>query len=45
MPLYDEIYKRKNYEYWWILEKEIETFCIRNKIKYISYFYHEKIRK
>jgi DNA repair photolyase len=45
MPLYDEIYKRKNYEYWWILEKEIETFCLRNKIKYISYFYHEKIRK
>ncbi|MDR2808800.1 MAG: radical SAM protein [Spirochaetaceae bacterium] len=45
MPLYDEIYKWKNNEYWWILEKEIETFGIENKIKCVSYFYHEKIRK
>jgi DNA repair photolyase len=44
MPLYDEIYKRKNYEYWWILEKEIESFCLKNKIKFVSYFYHEKIK-
>jgi DNA repair photolyase len=45
MPLYNEIYKRNNYEYWRILEKEIETFCLKNNINYTSYFYHEKIRK
>jgi DNA repair photolyase len=45
MPLYDEIYKQKNNEYWWILEKEIETFCRSNTIKFVSYFYHEKIKK
>ena len=45
LPLYDEIYRRKNYEYWHIMEKEIGEFCAKNKINYGSYFYHEKIRK
>ena len=45
VPLYDEIYKLRNNEYWWILEKEIEAFCLENKINYVSYFYHEKIKK
>jgi DNA repair photolyase len=43
VSLYDEIYRQKNNEYWWILEKEIEAFCKKNKVKYVSYFYHEKI--
>jgi DNA repair photolyase len=42
IPLYDEIYRKKNNEYWWILEKEIEAFCRENDIKYVSYFYHGK---
>lgn len=44
-PLYDEIYKRKNYEYWRIVEQQIETFCLKNRIKYAAYFHHEKIKK
>jgi DNA repair photolyase len=45
VPLYDEIYKFKNNEYWEILEREIEAYCQKNNIAYKSYFYHEKIRK
>jgi DNA repair photolyase len=45
VPLYEEIYKHKNKEYWEILEQEIHAWCGENKINYISYFYHEKIRK
>jgi DNA repair photolyase len=45
MPLYEEIYKWKNNEYWWILEKEIETYRSKNRINCVSYFYHEKTRK
>jgi DNA repair photolyase len=43
IPLYDEIYRRKNNEYWWVLEKEIEIFCRENNINYVSYFYHERM--
>jgi hypothetical protein len=45
VPLYEEIYKHKNKEYWEMLELEIRAWCEENKINYISYFYHEKIRK
>jgi DNA repair photolyase len=45
IPLYDEIYRRKNNEYWWILEKEIESYCRKKNIKYVSYFYHERRHK
>ena len=45
IPLYDEIYKHKRYDYWHALEKEIGAFCAQNKINWGSYFYHEKIRK
>ncbi|GMO50456.1 MAG: radical SAM mobile pair protein B [Treponemataceae bacterium] len=43
--LYDDIYKHKNIGYWDFLEKEITAFCKKNNIAFISYFYHEKIRK
>jgi DNA repair photolyase len=45
LPLYDEIYKYKNYEYWRVMEAEIESFCRKHNIHWGSYFYHEKIRK
>jgi DNA repair photolyase len=45
VPLYEQIYKHKNKEYWEILEQEIHAWCGENNINYISYFYHEKIRK
>jgi hypothetical protein len=36
MPLYNEIYKRKNYEYWWILEKNRNIlYKKQNKIYFI----------
>jgi DNA repair photolyase len=45
LPLYEEIYKRKNSEYWRIMEHEIGVFCGKHNINWGSYFYHEKIRK
>jgi DNA repair photolyase len=45
VPLFEQIYKHKNKEYWEIMEQEIQTWCRKNKINYINYFYHEKIRK
>jgi hypothetical protein len=45
LPLYEQIYNQKNIQYWEVLEAEIRAWCTDNKIKYISYFYHEKIRK
>jgi DNA repair photolyase len=45
LPLYEEIYKGKNREYWQILEHEIRAWCEQNSVNHVSYFYHEKIRK
>jgi DNA repair photolyase len=45
LPLYEEIYGRKNKQYWYSLEAEIQDYCRENGIRYINYFYHEKIRK
>jgi DNA repair photolyase len=45
LPLYLEIYKDKNIQYWEIMEKEIHAWCRKEKIRYRSFFYHEKIRK
>ena len=45
LPLYEEIYKHKNYDYWHSMEKEIAAFCKKHYINWGSYFYHEKIRK
>ncbi|GBR72450.1 hypothetical protein HP1_122 [Candidatus Termititenax spirochaetophilus] len=47
LPLYKDIYASQSaqYLYWDAVEQEIHKFCRKNKFKYISYFYHEKIRK
>ena len=42
---YDEIYNKKNKQYWIELSKDIEKYCDENKIKYINYFYHEELVK
>jgi DNA repair photolyase len=44
-PLYDGIYRFKDTGYWKTMETEIAAFCRKNHIPFISYFYHEKIRK
>lgn len=44
--LYDkylDIYIRKDNSYWKELSKEIEEYCFSNNIKYINYFYHDKL--
>jgi DNA repair photolyase len=43
--LYNEIYRLKDSDYWAVMEKEIAAFCRKKRIAFISYFYHEKIRK
>jgi DNA repair photolyase len=45
IPLYEEIYIKKDSPYWERLEKEIIRHCEINKIDHIMYFYHKKIRK
>lgn len=45
MPLYDDIYRRKNMSYWEQLSKEIDDFCTGYGFTYHNYFYHEKIKK
>ena len=42
---YDEIYNKKNKDYWMNLSKEIDEYCKKNNIKYINYFYHEDLVK
>lgn len=42
---YDEIYNKKNKQYWIELSKDIKKYCDENKIKYINYFYHEELVK
>lgn len=43
--LYRAVYTNNNMEYWKLVEADIEDFCKKEKIKWGSYFYHEKIRK
>ncbi len=45
IPLYEEIYKRKNNEYWEELRSKIESFCKEQELNYKFYFHHEKIKK
>jgi DNA repair photolyase len=45
ISLYDGIYRFKDSGYWETLETDIAAFCRNNNIPFISYFYHEKIRK
>lgn len=42
---YDNIYNKKNKNYWINLSKEIDEYCKTNNIKYINYFYHEELVK
>lgn len=41
--VYDEIYQKGDMSYWKELSTEIDEFCNLNHIKYINYFYHEKL--
>jgi DNA repair photolyase len=45
VPLYEDIYKFGNVDYWKMAEAEIASFCTTNNIAFTLYFYHEKIRK
>jgi DNA repair photolyase len=45
LPVYHEIYTDKLSSFWTCMEKEIDMFCKKHRIRYGSYFYHEKIRK
>ena len=40
---YIDIYEKHNNKYWQDLAKEIEDYCEKNNIKYINYFYHDKL--
>lgn len=44
-PLYEEIYKNKNMNYWHELAVEIEEYCDAHRVKHVNYFYHEKLVK
>lgn len=45
VDLYRAIYIEGNKEYWGDLLIEIEDYCKNSNIKYINYFYHEKLVK
>ena len=40
---YNDIYIKGNKKYWNDLSKEIKYYCEINNVKYINYFYHEKL--
>lgn len=42
---YEKIYLKNNGEYWRDLALKIEAYCEENGVKYIDYFYHEKLVK
>ena len=42
---YESIYLRDNKDYWANLAVDITEYCEKNNIKYINYFYHEKLVK
>ena len=42
---YESIYLRGNKDYWANLAVDITEYCEKNNIKYINYFYHEKLVK
>jgi len=44
-PLYEEIYIKKNNDYWEKLKNEIEKYCQSGQLNYKLYFYHELIKK
>jgi len=40
---YCDIYLKNNMNYWEDLAKKINSYCDKNNIKYINYFYHDKL--
>ena len=42
-PIYEEIYLKKNNDYWKDLAIKINNYCESNNIKYINYFYHDEL--
>lgn len=40
---YNNIYIKGNKQYWQDLSKKIKEYCESNNVKYINYFYHEKL--
>ena len=42
---YIDIYEKNNKEYWEKLSNEIHSYCDKNKINYINYFYHDELVK
>ena len=40
---YNDIYIKGNKKYWNDLSKEIKNYCEINNVKFINYFYHEKL--
>lgn len=45
VPLYHQIYVKKDGTYWEQLSKQIETICTSRKLTYTNYFYHEQLVK
>lgn len=45
MPLYQEIYVKKNMQYWIALSQDLELYAKEENLNMINYFYHELIRK
>lgn len=43
--LYQQIYMKGKKDYWVDLSKDIDVYCIKHKINYINYFYHEELVK
>lgn len=43
--IYDEIYNRKNMDYWIKISEEIEEYAKKSGVDVINYFYHDLIRK
>lgn len=43
--LYQQIYMKGKKNYWVDLSKDIDVYCIKHKINYINYFYHEELVK
>jgi len=42
---YIDIYLKNNQDYWLNLANEIDSYCNKNNINYINYFYHDKLVK
>ena len=42
---YNEIYILKNNAYWKKMAEEIETYCEKNSIKHVNFFYHDELVK